>query len=181
MFRKLITSEFLAENFSEKENLITTTKQECVSVAKLKDTTNRISSNEISVIYSKPNPPAQLCFSPTILQDEQSDSIINAVSSMDQDETLDFMEAKVIIHRIDHSFVLDYLKKEELLSKSRIHSTIKTELKSITRKRKQSISEESNTKVLRKRKSVSIIEIQDKKTRKRREKSISTFLSINFL
>jgi len=84
------------------------------------------------------------------------------------------MKPRVIIHRVSQRFLLDYVKPEEPISKSRIQSEIKTEPKSISRKRKQSVSDDNDTKpntiVLRKRKSVSIIEIENKKPRKRRNK-----------
>jgi hypothetical protein len=96
------------------------------------------------------------------------------------------MKPRVIIHRVSQRFLLDYIKPEEPISKSRIQSEIKTEPKSISRKRKQSVSDDNDTKpnniVLRKRKSVSIIEIENKKPRNRRNKkpdSRSTF-SNNF-
>jgi hypothetical protein len=38
-------------------------------------------------MYSQPKPPAHLCFSPTILQDEQSESIRNVLSPLDQNQT----------------------------------------------------------------------------------------------
>jgi hypothetical protein len=38
-------------------------------------------------MYSQPNPPAQLYFSPTFLQDEQSEPIRNVLSPIDQNQT----------------------------------------------------------------------------------------------
>jgi hypothetical protein len=58
----------------------------------------------------------------------------------------------------------------------RTSSSIKHESESISRKRKQSITEESNIIALRKKKSVSIIEIQEKKPRKQRNKKPNSTL-----
>lgn len=41
---------------------------------------------EASPIYSQPNPPARLCFTPTFLQDEQSEPIKSVLSPIDQNQ-----------------------------------------------------------------------------------------------
>jgi hypothetical protein len=55
---------------------------------KLEETTNRSSTDiETSPVYSQPNLPARLYFSPTFLQDEESESIRNILSPLDQNQT----------------------------------------------------------------------------------------------
>jgi hypothetical protein len=56
-------------------------------VIQLEETTSRLSSIATSPMYSQPKPPAHLCFSPTILQDEQSESIRNVLSPLDRNQT----------------------------------------------------------------------------------------------
>jgi hypothetical protein len=56
-------------------------------VIQLEEATSRLSSIATSPMYSQPKPPAHLCFSPTILQDEQSESIRNVLSPLDQNQT----------------------------------------------------------------------------------------------
>ncbi|CAF2313398.1 unnamed protein product [Rotaria sp. Silwood2] len=170
------------------------------------ETSSHIPSAEInaSPMYSQPNLPARLCFSPTLLQDEESESIKNVLSPLDQNQTINLVKPKVILHRVHETFLIDYLKKEETndvhlrpkrtdsiqresiihqqnsftltepISKHRAHSTIQNESESIditknikqTRKRKQSASEDNDTKsstiVLRKRKPISFVEIEEK-------------------
>lgn len=43
--------------------------------------------NEASPIYSHPNPPARLYFTPTILQDEPTEPIKHVLTSIDQNQT----------------------------------------------------------------------------------------------
>ncbi|CAF0894183.1 unnamed protein product [Rotaria sordida] len=170
---------------------------------------SHIPSTEIDVsqIYSQPNPPAQLYFSPTILQDEASESIKNVLSPLDQNQTINLVKPKVIIPRVHESFLIDHLKKKETnniennesnihqqnsfifpepMSKLGTHSTKKNELESIditknikqTRKRKQSISEDNDTKsntiVLRKRKPISFVEIEEEKPKRKTTKKRKT-------
>lgn len=85
------TSELSIDNVSSNENLLTQ-KQERVSVVlpsinktyliKFKETTNRLSP-----LYSQPDPPGQLYFSPTFIQDKQSESIRNVLSPINQNQT----------------------------------------------------------------------------------------------
>lgn len=146
-------------------------------MSKLNEITNRLSS-----IYSQPNLPAQLYFSPTILQDELSEKIRNVHSPLNQNQTSknklfhsfllnflssDVMKPRIIIRRIDPALILEYLKKQE------------TEPKCIVpRKRKKSISEDddikSRTIALRKRKSISIIEIDEKRPKKQSKRRVNS-------
>jgi len=116
---------------------------------------------EVSPMYSQPNLPARLYFSPTFLQDEESEPIRTVLSPLDQNQTnkhnefLDLIEPKVIIHRISQRFLLKHLASKNNDRKP-------------------------NTIALRKRKSVSIIEIEDNKPKKtvtKRQKTKSIFNS----
>jgi len=75
---------------------------------------------EVSPMYSQPNLPARLYFSPTFLQDEESEPIRTVLSPLDQNQTnknnefLDLIEPKVIIHRISQRFLLKHLKMDRI-------------------------------------------------------------------
>ncbi|UJR25749.1 hypothetical protein I4U23_007099 [Adineta vaga] len=163
--------------------------------------TLELSSNEraVSPIYSQPKFPAQLNFSPTILQDEQSQSIRKNSSPFDQlDETLESIEPMITLQRISHTFLLQYLNEDDIehfdiqsknysqkpfvtsesICRPRTRSAMTNESQSInrTKGRKRNRSTSTNSQIkpaminLRKRKSVYIIETNNKKQRNKRIK-----------
>jgi hypothetical protein len=87
------------------------------------DHSSHISSREIeqSPMYSQPNLPARLYFSPTILHDEESESMKNILSPLDQNQTSqnkqynnsELTKPKVIIPRFGQTFLLDNIKTDE--------------------------------------------------------------------
>jgi len=78
-----------------------------------------------SPVFSQPNPPARLYFSPTLLQEEGEDQVdledeeeievpappvTNLLSPIDQNQSI---KPKVALHRLGQTFVLNHLKSEE--------------------------------------------------------------------
>ncbi|CAF3347834.1 unnamed protein product [Rotaria sp. Silwood1] len=78
-------------------------------------TSSHIPSTEMhaSPMYSQPNLPARLCFSPTFIQDEPSESIKNVLSPFDQNQTINLVKPRVILHRVNETFLLNHLKTQK--------------------------------------------------------------------
>jgi hypothetical protein len=115
-FRNLITSndDSSDEKKKSKHHSIVLPSINKSYFIKLQEITNRLSSIETCPTYSQPKSPIPLYFSPTILQDEQSENIrpLNQTQPS-KDSSSNLMKPRVIIHRIDPNFLLDYFKKQE--------------------------------------------------------------------
>ncbi|CAF3473467.1 unnamed protein product [Rotaria sp. Silwood1] len=69
---------------------------------------------EITPSYSQPKPPAQLYFSPTLLQDhDEPEPIQTVLSNIDQNQT-NFEKPKLVPRRFGQTFLLDNIKTEEI-------------------------------------------------------------------
>ncbi|CAF2135446.1 unnamed protein product [Rotaria magnacalcarata] len=85
-----------------------------------------------SPMYSQPNPPVPLYFSPTILQDEQTESIKSVLSPLDRN-----IKPKLIINRVSQEVLLGYLKMKDMNDIENNHVQYQS-------KQIKSIREESN-------------------------------------
>ncbi|CAF2041235.1 unnamed protein product [Rotaria magnacalcarata] len=89
-----------------------------------------------SPMYSQPNPPVPLYFSPTILQDEQTESIKSVLSPLDRN-MFDLVKPKLIINRVSQEVLLGYLKMKDMNDIENNHVQYQS-------KQIKSIHEESN-------------------------------------